>query len=246
MYIAGLNIPISESQALNAASWATTVIWFRSCFPNAEYRASVEREAGPIKSMPPGRQGQLVSAVHGLGLFIPMGAFVFSLPFAKFWTPKWLSTTGLPALDSHELYVGLRLAGCAGALLGAAAGKNLYKHLGSQWAAIGVRERPKVVKTGPYGIVRHPGYGLAMLQELLLIVRFQPMFWNWIFAPAFVVTTLAFTVKMPMEVCINQSANAQPNWFFRQEKVMEDDKDIGDAYKQYKKEVRYRVLPYIW
>ncbi|KAG8726595.1 hypothetical protein FRC12_023251, partial [Ceratobasidium sp. 428] len=87
MYIAGLNIPISESQALNAASWASTIIWFRACLPSAEFRASVEREAGPIKSMPPGKQGQLVSAVHGLGLFIPMGAFVFSLPFAKFWTP---------------------------------------------------------------------------------------------------------------------------------------------------------------
>ncbi|KAG8715657.1 hypothetical protein FRC08_010292 [Ceratobasidium sp. 394] len=225
MYIAGLNIPISESQALNAASWAATIIWFRSCLPNAEYRASVEREAGPVKSMPPGKQGQLVSAVHGLGLFIPMGAFVFSLPFAKFWTPKWLAAMSLPVLDSHELYVGLRLAGCVGALLEAAVARDLYKHLGSQWAAIGVRERPKVVKTGPYGIVRHPGYALTMLQELLFI----PMFWNWIFAPAFVVTALGFAAKMPIE-----------------EKVIEDDKDIGDAYKQYKKEVPYRVLPYIW
>ncbi|KAG9102357.1 hypothetical protein FRC07_010238, partial [Ceratobasidium sp. 392] len=195
MYVAGLNIPITESQALNAASWASTLIWFRACLPNAEFRASVEREAGPIKSMPPGKQGQLVSAVHGLGLFIPMGAFVFSLPFAKFWTPKWLAATSLPTLDSHELYVGLRLAGCAGAFLGAAVGRNLYKHLGSQWAAIGVRERPKLVKTGPYAVVRHPGYGLAMLQELLFI----PMFWNWIFAPAFVVTAFGFALKMPIE-----------------------------------------------
>ncbi|KAG8693776.1 hypothetical protein FRC09_010303 [Ceratobasidium sp. 395] len=225
MYIAGLNIPISESQALNAASWASTIIWFRACLPSAEFRASVEREAGPIKSMPPGKQGQLVSAVHGLGLFIPMGAFVFSLPFAKFWTPEWLSATNLPPLNSRELYVGLRLAGCAGAFLGAALGRNLYKHLGSQWAAIGVRERPKVVKTGPYGIVRHPGYGLAMLQELMFI----PMFWNWIFAPAFVVTALAFAVKMPIE-----------------EKVMEENKEIGDAYKRYKREVPSRVIPYIW
>jgi protein-S-isoprenylcysteine O-methyltransferase Ste14 len=26
-----------------------------------------------------------------------------------------------------------------------------------------VRERPKVVKTGPYSIVRHPGYGSVIL-----------------------------------------------------------------------------------
>jgi hypothetical protein len=138
MYIAGAHVPITESQALNAVSWASTIIWFRACLPTAEVRANIEREAGPVKTMPPGKQGQLISAVHGLGLFIPMGAFVISLPFSKFITPKWLDVMSLPGLSSHELYVGLRLAGCAGAFLGAAAAKALFKHLGSQWAAIGV------------------------------------------------------------------------------------------------------------
>ncbi|QRW12514.1 isoprenylcysteine carboxyl methyltransferase [Ceratobasidium sp. AG-Ba] len=225
MYFAGLNIPISGPQALNAASWAATIIWFCSCLPSANYRANVEREAGPVKSMPPGKQGQLVSAVHGLGLFIPMGAFIFSLPFAKFYTPKWLASTSLPAFESRELYIRLRLAGCAGALLGGALGKNLYKHLGSQWAAIGVRERPKLVKTGPYSVVRHPGYALALLQELFFI----PMFWNWMFAPGFIIMAIGFAFKMPIE-----------------EKVIEDNKEIGDAYKQYKKDVPYRIIPYIW
>ncbi|QRV83857.1 isoprenylcysteine carboxyl methyltransferase [Ceratobasidium sp. AG-Ba] len=188
MYFADLNIPISGPQALNAASWAATIIWFRSCLPSANYRANVEREAGPVKSMPPGKQGQLVSA-------------------------------------SRDLYIGLRLAGCAGALLGGALGKNLYKHLGSQWAAIGVRERPKLVKTGPYSVVRHPGYALALLQELFFI----PMFWNWMFAPGFIIMAIGFAFKMPIE-----------------EKVIEDNKEIGDAYKQYKKDVPYRIIPYIW
>lgn len=176
MYLAGIHIPITETQALNALSWASTIIWFRACLPNAKFRASADKEAGPIKAMPPGKQGQMVSVVHGLGLFLPMGAFVLSLPLAKFGDPGWLAKTSLPSLESHELYVGLRIAGCVGAFAGAAIGKLLYKHLGHQWAAIGVsqylmlsvvsdtdsrtqvRERPKLVKTGPYAVVRHPGY----------------------------------------------------------------------------------------
>ena len=137
MYLAGINLPITETQALNALSWASTIIWFRACLPDSGFRARADKEAGPVKTMPPGKQG-LISAVHGLGLFIPMGAFVLSLPLAKFENPGWFAKTSLPPLDSHELYVGLRIAGCIGAFAGAGIAKLLYKHLGYQWAAIGV------------------------------------------------------------------------------------------------------------
>ncbi|CAE6520464.1 unnamed protein product [Rhizoctonia solani] len=225
IYIAGLNIPISQTQALNAAAWASIIIWFKKCMPNATQRAKVEKEAGVIKSMPPGKQGQLISATHGLGLFSPIAAFVFSLPLTGFRVPGWLAKTSLPAVESHALYVGLRLGACAATFAGMYAAKITFKHLGSQWSAIGVRERPKLVKTGPYALVRHPGYFLAMSEQLILI----PMFWNWVFAPAFVLTAIAFAIKMPME-----------------EKVIENDREIGEAYKQYKKEVPYRVIPYVW
>ncbi|KAG9077095.1 hypothetical protein FS749_011056 [Ceratobasidium sp. UAMH 11750] len=56
------------------------------------------------------------------------------------------------------------------------------------------------------------------------------MFWNWIpLAALGGVLIPAFAVKMPME-----------------EKAILDNKDIGDAYKAYKKEVPWRVFPYIW
>lgn len=141
MYLAGINIPITEIQALNALSWASTIVWFRACLPDSGFRARADKEAGPIKTMPPGKQGQMVSAVHGLALFIPMGAFVFSLPLAKFSSPGWLAKTSLPTLGSHELYVALRIVGCVGAFAGAGMAKVLYKHLGYQWGAIGVSRR---------------------------------------------------------------------------------------------------------
>ncbi|KAH7329827.1 hypothetical protein B0J17DRAFT_679846 [Rhizoctonia solani] len=210
IYIAGLNIPISQTQALNAAGWASIIIWFKKCMPNATQRAKVEKEAGPIKSMPPGKQGQLISATHGLGLFAPIAAFVFSLPLTGFRVPGWLANTSLPIIESHALYVGLRLGACAATFAGMYAAKFTFRHLGSQWSAIGVRERPKIVKT---------------------VIKKNPMFWNWIFAPAFVLTAIAFASRCPWRI---------------QEKVIENDAEIGEAYKQYKKEVPYRVIPYIW
>ncbi|KAL5638196.1 hypothetical protein ACGC1H_005036 [Rhizoctonia solani] len=225
IYIAGLHIPISHTQALNAAGWATIIYWLKKCMPDAPTRAKVEKEAGPIKSMPPGKQGPLVMTAHTLGLFTPIAAFVFSLPVTGFHVPGWLAKTSLPAIENQGLYVGLRLGACAATVAGVYAVKIAFWHLGSQWAGIGVRERPKIVKTGPYGLVRHPLYFVAMSEQLILI----PMFWNWIFAPALVLTAIAFAIKMPME-----------------EKVMENNAEIGEEYKQYKKEVPYRVIPYIW
>jgi hypothetical protein len=138
MYFAGLNILITETQALNAVSWGSAIIWFRACWPGAGFRAKAHEEAGPIKAMPPGKQGQLVSVVHGLGLLVPMATFVFSLPFTGFCTPRWLARTSLPPVEPHSIYIGLRLAGCVGALVGGLVGKLVFRHLGSQWSAIGV------------------------------------------------------------------------------------------------------------
>ncbi|QRW25212.1 isoprenylcysteine carboxyl methyltransferase [Rhizoctonia solani] len=225
IYIAGLHISISQTQALNAAGWASIIYWFNRCLPSAHQRAQIEKEAGAIKAMPPGKQGQSISVIHGLGLFVPIAAFVFTLPFTGFRVPGWLSKTSLPPIESNKLYIGLRLGACAATFVGVYGARLTFKHLGSQWGAIGVRERPKIVKTGPYALVRHPGYFLAMSEQLILI----PMFWNWVFAPALVLTSIAFAIKMPME-----------------EKVIEENAEIGEAYRQYKKEVPYRIIPYVW
>ncbi|KAF8756568.1 Isoprenylcysteine carboxyl methyltransferase (ICMT) family [Rhizoctonia solani] len=104
--------------------------------------------------MPPGKQGQSISVIHGLGLFVPIAAFVFTLPFTGFRVPGWLSKTSLPPIDNNKLYIGLRLGACAATFVGVYGARLTFKHL-AQWGAIGVRERPKIVKTGPYALVRH-------------------------------------------------------------------------------------------
>ncbi|KAF8608073.1 hypothetical protein BDV93DRAFT_602968 [Ceratobasidium sp. AG-I] len=225
MYLAGLSISITEAQALNALSWATTVLWFRISRPDPKFRELASREAGPVKSMPPNGQGLLVSKIASHSIFAPVGVFVLSLPVVLFADPKWLAVARLPPISSRELYIGLRVAACASTFIGIGIGKAVFRHLGSQLGMIGIRERPKVVKTGPYAVVRHPGYSTVLAQQLLFVA----MFWNWTFAAAFVVSAVSYGIKMPIE-----------------EKVMEESDEIGDAYRQYKREVPYRVIPYIW
>ncbi|KAG8742931.1 hypothetical protein FRC10_000719 [Ceratobasidium sp. 414] len=55
------------------------------------------------------------------------------------------------------------------------------------------------------------------------------MFWNWIPLVGAGLTAVAFGVKIPME-----------------EKLMLNSKGLGGAYENYKKEVPWRVIPYIW
>lgn len=138
MYLAGMNFPITETQALNALSWTTTILWFRISLPDPKFRELANREAGPVKSMPPNGQGQLVSKIASYSVFAPMGVFVLSLPLALFGTPKWLAFASLPPINSRQLHIGLRVAAYASTFVGTAIGKAVFRHLGSQLGMIGV------------------------------------------------------------------------------------------------------------
>ncbi|KAG9074926.1 hypothetical protein FS749_013466 [Ceratobasidium sp. UAMH 11750] len=222
-YIAGLGL--TESQTLNGLAWASTIGMFYLTWPGSDFQQKVEREAGKAVHMPPGKSAQIVSMTHGMALFLPAGAFLFSLPPNRFEMPGWLLKTALPPPSEEMLYYGLRLGGCAGVLGVGATMVWTFKHLGSQWNYIGVRERPKLVKTGPYAIVRHPMYICAMLNDVL----FSAMFWNWMPLVGAAIMAAMFAIKMPME-----------------EKVILDNEEVGEAYRRYKKEVPWRVIPYIW
>lgn len=138
MYLASMNVLITETQVLNALSWATTLLWFRISLPDPKFRELAHREAGPVKAMPPNRQGLLVSKIASYSVFIPMGVFVISLPLSLFANPKWLAMASLPSISSRELYLGLRVAACAGTFVGTAIGKAVFRHLGPQLGMIGV------------------------------------------------------------------------------------------------------------
>ncbi|KAG9114909.1 hypothetical protein FRC07_007590 [Ceratobasidium sp. 392] len=228
-YIAGLyTYDFTEAQALNGLAVASTGLSFYCSWPGSDFKAKVEREAGKPVTMSPTftRKAQAITGIHALGLFVPALTFLIAVPANRFVTPTWLTRTALPPVPSLEVYYGTRIVGCVGAVSLGVAMIRAFKALGSQWNYLGVRERPKLVKAGPYSVVRHPMYSLAMLEEVFMAM----MFWNWIpLAALGGILIPAFAAKMPME-----------------EDAILKSKDIGDEYRKYKKEVPWRVFPYIW
>ncbi|KAG8682035.1 hypothetical protein FRC09_017058, partial [Ceratobasidium sp. 395] len=159
-YIAGLNLPfaLTETQALNGLAWTATFGMLYSMWPNSKFLKQVEREGGQVVEMPPGKRGEFVTAVHAVGFFGPALAFLVSLPVNKFVTPRWMLESSLPPTTSNEVYAGLRIAACVGTVGVGLLSTSTIKHLSSQWHFVGLRERPKLVNTGPYAFVRHPLY----------------------------------------------------------------------------------------
>ncbi|KAG1772324.1 hypothetical protein EDD22DRAFT_947448 [Suillus occidentalis] len=101
-------------------------------------------------------------------------------------------------------------------------------HLGTQWHPIGVhtrREKPKLVQTGPYAVVRHPLYTCVLIQELLFALV------SWSYAPlvALSITASAFVVKMPIE-----------------EDLIMQDATVAGEYRAYMQRVPAHVIPYLW
>ena len=87
---------------------------------------------------------------------------------------------------------------------------------------IEVQENQKVIDTGLYGIVRHPMY-------MATTVLFLAM-------PLVLASPISFFIMLGYIPVIDKRIN-------HEEKVLED----GLAgYAQYKKKVKYRILPFIW
>jgi protein-S-isoprenylcysteine O-methyltransferase Ste14 len=85
-----------------------------------------------------------------------------------------------------------------------------------------VQERQKVIDTGLYGIVRHPMYSAA-----ILIFMFMPLLLG------------SFYALLPLLVFPFQMSNRIKN----EEEILE--KGL-EGYYEYKKKVRYKIIPLIW
>ncbi|QRW12657.1 methylene-fatty-acyl-phospholipid synthase [Ceratobasidium sp. AG-Ba] len=217
----------------------------------AKFKQKVEREAGEAVHMPSGNGAKMLAGLMPwLCLFLlVLFALIAPQPVCSTRasdavrvtasegrhgvlrnTSRWMRTS-LEPWRRHDLDI---------------------QHLGSQWNYIGVRERPKLVNTGPYALVRHPMYtavafywrtrtpqtslkraharpypmySFGILMDLVSAV----MYWNWIPLAGAALTTVAFAIKIPME-----------------EKLILNKKVLGDDYKQYRREVPSRIIPYIW
>ncbi|KAG1774853.1 hypothetical protein EV702DRAFT_1047390 [Suillus placidus] len=102
---------------------------------------------------------------------------------------------------------------------------STFTHLGNQWHLIGRREKPKVMQTGPYAVMRHPLYTNMLIQEAL----FALMFWSYAPLVGLGITAGAFAVKMPIE-----------------EDLIMKDPAVAAEYRAYMQRVPARVIPYLW
>ncbi|CAE6446952.1 unnamed protein product [Rhizoctonia solani] len=187
MYVAGLNLPFTESQALNGLACVSLVGSMYLASPKSDFKKRVEEKAGKAVHMPANKWGEMITAAHGFTTFTPAVLFLTVIPFNKFAQPGWLAEYMLPEVIP-SVYYATRI-GCSAVIwISGVMVKSCMKHLDAQWNYIGVRERPEIVKTGPYRFVRHPMYSTVMLA----MGGMTGAFWNWMPVPApFDPTTMA-------------------------------------------------------
>jgi protein-S-isoprenylcysteine O-methyltransferase Ste14 len=87
---------------------------------------------------------------------------------------------------------------------------------------IGVTDNQKVIDTGMYGIVRHPMYMTTIILFLMM--------------PLVLGSIISFIIFLIYPFIIAKRIK-------NEEKVLERDLK---GYKEYKKKVKYRLIPYIW
>ena len=87
---------------------------------------------------------------------------------------------------------------------------------------IEVQENQKVIDTGLYGIVRHPMYAVTILLFLTM--------------PLILGSIISFIIFLVYPIIINKRIK-------NEEQVLE--KDL-EGYSEYKKKVKYKVIPFIW
>lgn len=106
---------------------------------------------------------------------------------------------------------------CAYLLYGEVLRENTYLS-----RTIEVQENQKVIDTGLYGVVRHPMYGVTILLFLSM--------------PLVLGSVLSFVVFLAYPIIIAKRIR-------NEEEVLE----AGLAgYEEYKKKVKYKVIPFIW
>ncbi|KAF8882990.1 hypothetical protein BD779DRAFT_1444470 [Infundibulicybe gibba] len=229
-YIAGLNLRMTNGSGIEELLTLTTVSSLIYAYQEQFAVAVVaKKEGGNIKALPKSFFARIVTPVHFVAMFATPVAFLVGVTFNGFSQPSWLSQYNLPVELDQAVGPGGKAVIRGGAMLASLvvwkAMSVVFKYLGSQWHYLGLREKPKIVSTGPYSIVRHPLYTGFLAQELVQI----PMYWSYAPFIAFLVTLAALVIKIPIE-----------------ESVIENDAIIGNEYKAYKRKVTSRVIPGIW
>ncbi|EJC98041.1 uncharacterized protein FOMMEDRAFT_143515 [Fomitiporia mediterranea MF3/22] len=230
MYLTGIHIP-GERLALGAEGLVTSSIFIYTAAAFHVGRNSMKvaaEKGGQIKSMPTSLVGKIVSPIHAAGMMLPVITYLVAVPLNGCAQPGFISRFALPNFRLSEDVVNLlRVASTVGLIGTWKLLMQTVSLLGKSgtFHHIGVRERPKLVTSGPFAVVRHPLYTCALLQNLVL----AGLIWNYIPLYALAICGVAFAVKVPIE-----------------ENLMESDAEIGPQYKAYKEKVPYRLIPGVW
>ncbi|KAG2129380.1 hypothetical protein BD769DRAFT_1456279 [Suillus cothurnatus] len=185
-----------------------------------------EAESGAIRTRPTTFIGKAVTPIHGLASYIPSITYILCVTGNLFTQPAWMQRMSLPNdYFQYETKVVLRIAACALSFVLFRFVGRAYMHIGNQWSAIGRREKPRVVQTGPYAVVRHPLYTIMLMHQALLGVMF------WSSAPLFSLGIVAgvLAVKIPIE-----------------EALIMEDSAVAAEYRAYMKRVPARTIPFLW
>ncbi|KIJ60492.1 hypothetical protein HYDPIDRAFT_170138 [Hydnomerulius pinastri MD-312] len=186
------------------------------------------RSSSPLRltSHPRTFLGKLITPAHNTVFML----LIIGLPIAvavnggkqPAWMRAWALST--PQDSVHKMTMMRGIAGVA--FLGVWRSMGwILEHLGSQFHYIARRESSKIVSTGPYAFVRHPMYTALLAQHVLLSL----MFWSYIPLGALALSAGAFAIKVPIE-----------------EGIIEADPAVGEEYKRYKEDVRWKVIPFVW
>jgi len=222
MYIAGLYLSHTQGVESIVCLTLATQIFLAIRQHNVVVKRA-QAEGGPIVKEPTSFVGRYITPIHGVSVIVPVFAYLGSVVLNGFNQPEWLQRWRLPyQIGVREAWV--RTAACVAALVLSGTMKHVFDYLGKQFHYIGLREKPNVVTTGPYAIVRHPLYSVILAQQ----VAWAVMFWSYIPIIALSITAMAFAVKIPIE-----------------EQIIIDSQ-IGPEYVQYMQNVKSKIIPYIW
>ncbi|KAI0070722.1 hypothetical protein K474DRAFT_1738489 [Panus rudis PR-1116 ss-1] len=180
-------------------------------------------------------------AVHSIGMLevymilsakypalgLPSLSAVISTPCSDLTSKVHLNTFSLVAFGI--CYIGYRLR------------VDAFRELGDQFTfELSIREKHKLVTTGPYSIVRHPSYtGCYLCSPAAAIMYFGP---GSVWAECNIGQTKAGKILAGMWFALHGLTLAIQAWRIpREEAVLQ--KEFGDEWKAWAKSTRYKLLP---
>ncbi|KAJ3768582.1 hypothetical protein FB446DRAFT_694803 [Lentinula raphanica] len=224
MYIAGIHL--SHAQGVESIVAASTMAAMVSIVRDQRKTLTkASKEGGDITAGPKSFAGRIVTPIHAVAILSAPVSYLVAVFSNRMVQPEWYEQTSFDVSLSVGQLAWTRTAGAVGLLGSAWMMRVVLNHLGKQLHYIGTREKGEVVSTGPYGVVRHPLYTLALGQFIFASLAY----WSWIPLAGLGITLGAFAYKIPVE-----------------ERLIEEDPAMGTAYLEYKQKVPYRVIPYIW